>query len=152
MHCTGLCQSELPRPIPRNMALILFGCVALLGLVRGTFYTLDNVTSGISDSDVRRVVQDFVDVCTGTSLCNAESTWVANSSPEGIMLPCCDVCRCDDACLESNDCCPDVIPHVLSTSEITETYAGLTTCEITEVSHDSVTWNTEEAFSGLEFM
>ena len=92
-----------------------------------------NIAELIPDDDVRRLVQDFGRLCEGTFLCNLNV-----SVPEiypvdgGFMIPCCEQCRCDDACHVSNDCCPDIISHVLESSEVERKYDSLVECVQTQ--------------------
>lgn len=92
-----------------------------------------NVAELIPDADVRRLVQDFGRLCEGTFLCNLNVS-VPDIHPVdgGIMIPCCRECRCDDDCHVNNDCCPDIIPHVLESSEVERQYDSLVECVQTQ--------------------
>ena len=133
------------------VVLASFTIVQCVHLSNGAIFTFDNVTDGIEDSDVRRIVQDFIKLCPGMSLCHVEAPFEAEFTPGGITVPCCGFCRCDEACFDTHDCCPDILPNALETSDIKEKYASLTTCEVTELRPGAETWD-KEGFSHGQLM
>lgn len=104
-------------------------CLSILLLFLANLYRLSceilstNLSDVIQDADVRRLVQQFGKYCDGTALCLVTvAPPEFNIDDNGFEIPCCHPCRCDDDCFVTDDCCPDIIPHVLRQTELESKY------------------------------